>query len=84
MSPRTSRSEQRFYNYMTMIFALPVMALVAFWTTWWAMLALGAAHGLWPAIPAMGYWTTYLILVGITGIVGVIRWNPNSIGGSDE
>lgn len=39
----------------------------------WLMLGLGAAHDQWPAIPALGFWTTYLIGTGISVLSGFIH-----------
>lgn len=76
MSTRTSAAERRFYNLLTIIFAVPIAAAVLFWSAWWVMLGLGAAHGQWPVVPAVDYWTTYLILAGISSTVSLLRWNP--------
>ncbi len=37
------------------------------------MLALGAAHSQWPAIPAFGYLTTWILLFGLQVLVKVFR-----------
>lgn len=39
----------------------------------WLMLGLGVAHGIWPIIPATGYWATYLMLVGLSTLAGATR-----------
>jgi len=44
----------------------PAMAIFAVLPAWFVMLALGAAHDQWPVIPALGYWTTYLLLLGFS------------------
>lgn len=38
------------------------------WVAMWVMLGLGAAHDQWHQVPALGYWTTYLIVMGLAGI----------------
>lgn len=44
----------------------------------WVMLALGAAHDRWPAIPAFGYWTTFVMLMGLFTVGGVFRASRNA------
>lgn len=49
-------------------------ALVLFWPT---MIVLGMIHPLIPAIPALGWWATFLLVALISLLV------PTSSGGSD-
>lgn len=43
--------------------------------TWPLMLAIGALHDLFPAVPAPGYWTTMILLVGYRIVVSPFaRW----------
>lgn len=44
----------------------------------WVMLALGAAHDQWPAVPAFGYWTTFVLLMGLFTVGGVFRASRNA------
>lgn len=37
------------------------------------MLALGVANGHWKAVPALGYWETYLLVLGISSLAGAIH-----------
>jgi hypothetical protein len=37
------------------------------------MLAVGAAHSVWPVVPALGFWTTYLLLVGLRIVLGTFK-----------
>lgn len=37
------------------------------------MLAIGAAHSVWPIMPALGFWTTYLLLLGLRIVLGTFR-----------
>lgn len=53
--------------------ALIVMAWVNLLSAWLVMLGLGVAHGLWPQIPATGYWATYLMLCALGSLAGAIR-----------
>lgn len=39
----------------------------------WLMLGLGAAHAQWDAVPAPGYWTTFVMLMGLFAVAGVFR-----------
>lgn len=52
------------------IFVYPSVAMV---NSFFIMLGLGAAHDQWPAIPALGYWTTYLIILAVACISGAIH-----------
>lgn len=51
----------------------PLTLILAFLPAWVVMLALGAAHDQWPAIPALGYWTTYILLAGAGFITGLFK-----------
>lgn len=35
---------------------------------WFLMLGLGAAHSLWSVIPAAGYWTSALLMMGLSAL----------------
>lgn len=37
------------------------------------MLALGAAHSVWPIVPALGFGTTYLCLLGLRIVLGTFK-----------
>lgn len=50
----------------------PMATIFAVLPAWVVMLALGAAHDQWPVIPALGYWTTYLLMLGM-GILNPFR-----------
>lgn len=78
MTTRTTDAERRFWNMLTVAFALPISAVVLLWTAWWLMLGLGAAHDVWPQVPALGYWTTYLIAAGLSSMSAVLRWKWTS------
>lgn len=43
----------------------PIVLLFTAVPAWVLMLALGSAHDHWPIIPALGYWTTYILLAGL-------------------
>lgn len=51
----------------------PVVLLLAAVPSFFVMLALGAAHDQWPAVPALGFWTTFLILNGLGWVSRVLR-----------
>lgn len=34
--------------------------------TWVVMLALGVAHTVWPQVPALGYWTVLVLILGLS------------------
>jgi hypothetical protein len=55
------------------IAGLFIYPLVNLWLAFWVMLGLGAAHDQWPAIPALGFWTTYLIATGVATVSGFIH-----------
>lgn len=50
----------------------PMAMMFAILPAWVVMLALGAAHDQWPVIPALGYWTTYILMLGF-GLVNPFR-----------
>lgn len=49
-----------------------VLALLPF-TGWVLMLVMGALHGAFAAVPAIGYGTAVLFMVGINMLLGVVR-----------
>lgn len=55
------------------IAGLFIYPLVNLWLAFWVMLGLGAAHDQWPVIPALGFWTTYLIMTGVATVSGFIH-----------
>ena len=52
------------------IFIYPLVTMAS---SFFVMLGLGAAHDQWPTIPALGYWTTYLIIMAVAGISGAVH-----------
>lgn len=52
------------------IFVYPSVTMVS---SLFIMLGLGAAHDQWPAVPALGYWTTYLITMAVACLSGAIH-----------
>lgn len=52
---------------------VPLAMIFAVLPAWMVMLALGAAHDQWSAIPALGYWTTYVLLLGGGIVVAQLR-----------
>lgn len=64
---RTTRDDDGSTFAALVIGGLAIAPLVLLFTVvpaWVLMLALGAAHDHWPAIPALGYWTTFILLAG--------------------
>lgn len=55
------------------IAGLFIYPLVNMWLAFWVMLGLGAAHDTWPVIPALGFWTTYLICIAIATLSGFVH-----------
>lgn len=55
------------------IAGLFIYPLVNMWLAFWVMLGLGVAHDQWPAVPALGYWATYLICTAIATVSGFIH-----------
>jgi uncharacterized membrane protein (DUF485 family) len=54
-------------------FGFAVMLILNFLNAWFVMLGLGAANQHWANVPALGYWDTWLILVGIAAVAGSIH-----------
>lgn len=57
----------------TTIAGLFIYPLINLWLAFWVMLGLGAAHDTWPVIPALGFWTTYLICTAIATLSGFVH-----------
>lgn len=51
----------------------PVAAVILVAPAFMVMLGLGAAHDTWPAVPALGFWSTFLILNGVAIVARAIR-----------
>lgn len=53
--------------------------LVYFWIAWWAMLGLGAIHhDVSTRVPALGFWGTYVVLLGARAVCSVFRaWSKD-------
>jgi hypothetical protein len=65
--------EDRLESYLIAGFGFVILTVTALLGAWFVMLALGAANDQWPAIPALGYWTTYILLLGLGVISGTIK-----------
>lgn len=65
--------EDRLESHLIAAFGFSVLAVTALLGAWFVMLALGAANDQWPVIPALGYWTTYILLLGLGVISGTIK-----------
>lgn len=65
--------EDRLASYLISAFGFVVLTVTALLGAWFVMLALGAANDQWPAIPALGYWSTCIILLGIGVVSGTIK-----------
>lgn len=57
---------KRTVNLVSGLLALPLIAFLI-------MLAVGAAHGFAPAIPAIGYGTTFLLVLGADALAAVTK-----------
>lgn len=55
------------------IAGLFVYPIVNLYLAFWVMLGLGSAHDQWDVIPALGFWTTYLICVAVSTLSGFIH-----------
>lgn len=51
---------------------LAVLA-VPFVEAWLLMLVLGAVHSVIAAVPAVGFWTAFLLFIGLNMAVGYVR-----------
>lgn len=66
-------TEERFTSYLVGAFGTAVSLITSLLTAWFVMLALGVAHGQWPAVPAFGYWATYVLVLGVSALAGAIH-----------
>lgn len=65
--------DERLESYFVAGFGFVMMSVLMLLNAWLVMLALGAAHIEWPTIPALGYWTTYILLLGLGCVSGAIK-----------
>jgi len=72
----SDRSEKIFAGVGKSVLFLMLASVFNVLTAWFVMLAAGVAHGYWPQIPAFGYFATYLLILGVTALVGAVgsRW----------
>lgn len=68
-----SKMEQRFLKITGSLFLMVFSAALNFISAWLVMLGFGVAHHQWAAVPAFGYWATYLMLLAVSSIAGVIH-----------
>jgi hypothetical protein len=70
----TSKANSTALETVGTVFLVTLMAFaINFIGAAWVMLALGVAHAEWAAVPAFGYWATYLLLCGLYAVAGVFR-----------
>lgn len=50
-----------------------LLVIFCFQFAWFIMLGLGAAHSVWPVIPATGYWATYGMTLALGTLAKVLR-----------
>jgi hypothetical protein len=53
--------------------AIGLLVMLTIPTGWMAMLALGAAHAEWPVIPALGFGTTYVIVLALALVARCLK-----------
>jgi len=66
VAPEKRPVEEVWHGLVVALACLPVNALML-------MLGLGAAHSLWPDVPAAGYWTSMLLFLGIRTVSLTVR-----------
>lgn len=47
--------------------------VVTFISAFFVMVGFGAAHELWPQVPAAGYWTSFLLCLGLSSVGATLR-----------
>lgn len=52
---------------------IALLAVTALPSAFLLMLSLGAAHDIWPSIPPLGFWSTWLMLAGLGSIAATLR-----------
>ena len=60
-----NKGEQTRVVVETASLSILLTLLLAFGWAWPIMLLFGALHAQWAAVPAFGYWTSYLITIGL-------------------
>lgn len=58
--------QARAVDFTANLILVPLLAFVL-------MLAVGAVHGFAPAVPALGYWTTVLLVLGADALATVTK-----------
>jgi hypothetical protein len=68
-----SSSEKRVEKFLVNFFGFIMLLVLNFLHAWLVMLGLDAANDHWPQVPALGYWATFVILLGLSSIAGSIH-----------
>lgn len=55
------------------LLSMLIIAVVGMGGAFMVMLGLGAAHDQWPSVPALGFWSTYLIFMAIGSLSGALK-----------
>lgn len=59
-----------FFGTLLLMLFLPMMTLLP---AYWVMLGAGVAHRWWPVVPLASFGETWLVLVGLTFLIGAFR-----------
>lgn len=73
MAKDTSWMEKAIGKSGMVLLALIIGAGANLLNAYFVMLALGVAHDQWPVVPAFGFWATWLLVIGVTSLVGAIH-----------
>lgn len=72
--PAAKTGTSKFFEAMGVGFVATVLlATIALLEGAVLMISLSAAHEVWPVIPALGFWATYLLLLGLRILLGTFR-----------
>lgn len=67
-----SASEKRMERYLVAFFGFVMLGVLNLLNALLVMLGLGVAHQQWPAVPAFGFWATYLLLCAVSCVAGAV------------
>jgi len=65
--------EDRLNGYLVGIVGFFTLGILNLLSAWLVMLGLGVAHHQWAAVPAFGYWATYLLLAAVSSLAGQVK-----------
>ena len=63
---------------LVVLFVIALFVISIFWFGWLVMLLFGLLHSIWPAVPAIGYWTSVFLGFLVSAVTSGVRLTVKS------